>query len=54
MNFKEDVLLSAIQTLFYAPGAAALTRALPTTFCGAAGAYAFLAFILISPPARAN
>ncbi len=50
MDFKEGVLLSAIQTLFYAPGAAALMRALPTAFCGAAGAYAFLAFILVSPP----
>ena len=46
----KEGILSAMQVLFHAPGAAALTRALPTAFCGAAGAYAFLVFILISPP----
>ncbi len=46
----KEGILSAMQVLFHAPGAAALVRALPTAFSGAAGAYAFLAFILISPP----
>ncbi len=46
----KEGILSALQVLLHAPGAAALMRSLPTAFCGAAGAYAFLAFILISPP----
>jgi len=50
MDFKQESILPAIQTLFHAPGAAVLTHALPTAFCGAAGTYTFLAFILISPP----
>lgn len=46
----KEGILSAMQVLFRAPGSAALMYALPTAFCGAAGAYAFLTFILISPP----
>ncbi len=46
---KEGVL-STLQVLFRAPNAAALTSSIAANLSGAAGGYAYLAFILLYPP----
>lgn len=46
----KESILSALQVIFLAPDAQALARFLPAAFSGAAGAYAYLVFILLTPP----
>ena len=46
----KESILSALQVIFLAPDAQTLIRFLPVAFHGAAGAYAYLVFILLTPP----
>ena len=46
----KESILSALQVIFLAPDAQTLLCCLPKAFSGAAGAYAYLVFILLTPP----
>ena len=46
----KEGILSALRVIFLAPDTRTLNRLLPLAFHGAAGAYAYLLFILLTPP----